>query len=95
MFIVLLKLSDNKAQASQFMDGHKAWIQRGFEDGIFLLVGSLQPNQGGGILVHNTTLGDLENRVKGDPFVAENVVTADILEITPTKVDERLGFLFG
>lgn len=95
MFVVLLRFSDNKAQAGQFMDGHKAWIQRGLEDGVFLLVGSLQPNQGGAILAHNTTLSDLENLVKGDPFVTEKVVTADILEITPTKVDTRLEFLLG
>lgn len=93
MFIVLLKFSDNKAQASQFMDGHNAWIKSGFEDGIFLMVGSLQPNQGGGIMAHNTSLEDLQNRVDDDPFVAENIVTAEILEITPAKTDERLGFL--
>lgn len=95
MFVVLLKFSDNKAQAGQFMDGHKAWIQRGLEEGIFLLTGSLQPNQGGGILAHNTTRSDLEGRVKDDPFVAEKVVTAEILEITPAKVDARLEFLLG
>jgi uncharacterized protein YciI len=95
MFIVLLKFSDNKAKAGQFIDGHKAWIQRGLEEGIFLLVGSLQPNQGGGILAHNTTLLDLESRVKDDPFVAEKVVTAEILEITPAKADARLEFLLG
>ena len=59
MFIVLLKFSDNKAKASQLMDGHNEWIKRGFDDGIFLVVGSLQPNLGGGILAHNTTLSDL------------------------------------
>lgn len=95
MFIVLLKFSDNKAQAGQFMDGHKTWIQRGVDDGVFLLVGSLQPNGGGGILAHGTTLSDLESRVNDDPFVAENVVTAEILEITPAKADERLAFLLG
>jgi len=31
--------------------------------------------------------------VNGDPFVAENVVSAEILEITPSKADERLKFL--
>ena len=54
MFIVLLKFSDNKGKASQFMEGHKEWIKRGFEDGVFLLVGSHQPNLGGGIVAHNT-----------------------------------------
>lgn len=93
MFIVLLKFSDNKGQASQFMEGHNEWIRRGFDDGVFLLVGSLQPNLGGGIVVHNLTLSDLQGRVNNDPFVAENVVRAEILEISPSKADERLKFL--
>jgi len=95
MFIVLLKFSGNKGQAGQFMEGHNEWIKRGFDDDVILLAGSLQPNMGGGILAHNTSLSDLQSRVNNDPFVAENVVSAEILEITPSKVDERLKFLFG
>ena len=93
MFIVLLKFAANKGQASQFMDGHKEWISRGFADGIFLLIGNLQPNLGGGIVAHNTTLADLQARVNLDPFVAENIVSAEIIEITPTRTDARLSFL--
>jgi uncharacterized protein YciI len=95
MFIVLLKFSDNKAQAGQFMDGHKEWIKRGFDDGVFLVAGSLQPDLGGGIVAHKLSLSDLRGRLNGDPFVRENVVTAEIVEITPSKVDERLTFLLG
>jgi len=95
MFVVLLKFSNNRGQAGQFMEGHKAWIKRGFDDGVFLLVGSLQPNSGGGIVAHNTSLSELQSRVSDDPFVAEKVVSAEILEITPSKVDERLNFLLG
>jgi hypothetical protein len=29
MFIVLLKFSDNKGQAGEFMEGHNEWIKRG------------------------------------------------------------------
>ncbi len=93
MFVVLLKFSANKEQAGQFMAGHKEWIKRGFDDGVFLLAGSLQPNLGGGIVAHNTTLSDLQDRVNNDPFVAENVVSAEILEITPAMSEERLNFL--
>lgn len=93
MFIVLLKFSSNKGQAGQFMDGHKEWIKRGFDDGVFLLAGSLQPNLGGGIVAHNISLADLQSRVNDDPFVAEKVVTAEILEITPARTDDRLKFL--
>ena len=93
MFIVLLKFSGNKAQAGQFMEAHNTWIQQGFDDGVFLLVGSLQPNLGGSIVVHNTALSELQERVNQDPFVAENIVSAEILEITPAKADTRLDFL--
>jgi uncharacterized protein YciI len=95
MFIVLLKFSSNKSQAGQFMEGHKEWIERGIEDDVFVLVGSLQPNLGGGIVAHNTSLPDLQRRVNEDPFVAEHIVSAEILEITPAKVDERLKFLLS
>ncbi|MGF1629782.1 MAG: YciI family protein [Kiloniellaceae bacterium] len=95
MFIVLLKFAGNKSQAGRFMEGHKEWLKRGFDDGIFLLAGGLQPNLGGGIAAHNTSLSELQSRVSDDPFVAENVVSAEILEITPSKADERLEFLLG
>jgi hypothetical protein len=48
---------------------------------------------GGGIVAHNTSLPDLQRRVNNDPFVVENVVNAEILEITPSKADPRLEFL--
>jgi len=95
MFIVLLRFSDNKGQAGQFMDAHKEWIERGFDDGVFALAGSLQPSAGGAIMAHNTSLPDLQARVNDDPFVAENVVSAEILEIAPSKTDDRLAFLAG
>ena len=95
MFIVLLRFSGDKSQAGQLMQGHNEWIKRGFDDGVFLLVGSLRPNLGGGIVAHNTSLSDLQSRVNDDPFVAENVVSAEVLEVTPSKIDERLNFLLG
>lgn len=93
MFVVLLRFSDNKSQVAEFMEGHKAWLQSGFNDGVFLLAGSLQPNLGGGIVAHNTSLADLQSRVGNDPFVVENVVNAEILEISASKADSRLEFL--
>jgi len=95
MFIVLLKFSSNKGQAGQFMEGHKAWIKRGFDDGVFLLAGSLEPDLGGGILAHNASLPALQSRVNYDPFVAKDVVRAEIFEIDPAKADDRLKFLLG
>jgi len=93
VFIVQLKFTENKRQAGQYMDAHNNWIKQGFDDGVFSLVGKLQPNLGGGIIAHNTTLVDLKKRINDDPFIVENIVFAEILEIDPIKMDERLSFL--
>lgn len=95
MFLVFLKFSHNKSQASQHMDGHKNWLQAGFDDDVFLAAGSLKPNLGGGIIANNITLPELEARVAKDPFVAESIVSAEIIEMSVAKTDERLSFLLG
>ena len=93
MHIIFLKFSSNKSKAGQFMERHKAWVKRGFDDGIFLLAGSLEPNLGGGILAHNTSSAELQRRVNEDPFVTEDVVKPEIFELDPGRADERLQFL--
>lgn len=93
MFVVLLKFSDNKSRASDFMQGHNEWIKRGIDDGKFVLVGSIKPSAGGSILAIDNSLAALQERVNADPFVVENIVRAEILEISPGKWDERLAFL--
>lgn len=93
MFVVLLKFTGDKSRAGQLMEGHKRWIERGFADGVFALVGTLQPSAGGAVLAHGISRADLETRVNEDPFVTEKLVTPEILEITPSRADERLAFL--
>lgn len=93
MFIVLLKFSDKKEKAGEFMEDHNKWVKKGFDDDVFILAGSLHPNLGGSIMANNTSSAELQNRVNEDPFVVNNVVNAEILEIIPARTDERLTFL--
>ena len=95
MFIILLRYTDNKAKAAEYLDEHIAWAKQGMKDGVFLTVGTLQPNQGGGIMAHNEERSKLEIRVNEDPFVQQGIVEAEILEITPSMADERLQFLIA
>jgi uncharacterized protein YciI len=95
MFLVLLKFSQNKLQASQWMDGHKAWLQSGFDDGVFLMSGSLSPHSGGAILAHGLSRDALEARVAADPFVVHKVVNAELIEIAASRADSRLNFLLA
>lgn len=93
MFVITLRFSQNKSAAAQFMEAHRAWIRQGIQDGVFALAGSLQPNAGGAIIAHNTSLTALRERIALDPFVAEGVVTAEVLDIAPSMTDERLAYL--
>lgn len=93
MFIILLKFSENPARAPELMAGHKAWLDQGFADGVFLMAGSIQPGLGGTVIARGETQDAIEARVQGDPFVRENVVAAEVLTIDPARVDDRLAFL--
>ncbi len=93
MFLVTLRFGENKAAAPRFTDAHNSWLKRGFDDGVFLLAGSLEPAGGGGIVAAGIARADLEARIAEDPFVAEKIVVPEFVEIVPGRVDPRLAFL--
>jgi uncharacterized protein YciI len=93
MFIVILRFSENRSKAAELMEAHDQWLRRGFDDGTFLLAGSLGAREGGAILAHAASRAELESRVRTDPFVARDVVEPEIVEIAPSKADARLSFL--
>ncbi|MDO3380624.1 YciI family protein [Gilvimarinus algae] len=95
MFVILLRFSENRDRAGDYMAAHNEWIKEGFADEVFLLAGSLRPGIGGAIVAHNTSLEALQARTAQDPFVVHTVVTAEILDIAPGRVDERLSFLMA
>lgn len=95
MYVVLLRFAEGRSAAPTHLAGHNEWLERGFADGVFVLAGSIQPAQGGAIVAHGASAQDLQARVAADPFVSEGVVRAEIIEITPGRVDDRLAFLLG
>jgi len=60
-----------------------------------MMVGSVKPQEGGAIWASACTKAELTQRVNADPFVAEKVVTAEIIEIEPNHTNEQLAFLLN
>ncbi len=87
MYIVFLRFSANRGAAAEHMEGHRAWIGRGFDDGVFLMSGSLAPGLGGVVIAQNEDREALERRVQDDPFVTEDVVTPEIHAVEPGRVN--------
>ena len=93
MIIVFLKFSKNKSQAPTYMKEHNSWLKQGFEDGVFHMAGSIQPAEGGAIIVHSLSLEETKARVETDPFVEHGVVTAEFIEVSPSITSENMSFL--
>ncbi|QGG96955.1 hypothetical protein GH723_03455 [Actinomarinicola tropica] len=93
MYLVTLEITD-PTHAGAHAPGHAAWIDRGVEDGVFLLVGSV-PGRGGAILARRTSEATLSARVHQDPFVAHGVATPTITEIVPSRIHPELAAAVG
>lgn len=94
MFVVLLRFAEQRARARELLDAHNAWLRAGFDEGVFVLAGSIQPAAGGAILACGVSRDVLEQRVAADPFVTDSVVSAEIIDIVPSRVDPRLACLY-
>ena len=95
MFIIFLEFTEKRDKAKEYMEGHKAWLESGFNQGWFVLAGSLKSSAGGSIIAHNASLDNLERFVSADPFVKAGIVAPKIVELEAFKVDERLKFLIA
>jgi len=93
MLVTFLRFAENRAAAPAFMTGHNEWIAKGFADGVFLCVGSLQPSAGGAILSQGESRADHEARVATDPFIVQRIVTAEIHEVDPKRTIPALDFM--
>lgn len=93
MFVLLLKFGENRTRTLDLMPAHKAWIDEGLADGVFLLIGSLMPQAGGAIIAYDESRANIEERLARDPFVVEGVVTTEIFEIAPNRAADSLRFL--
>lgn len=93
LYLVLLRFSKSRAGAGELMASHNAWIARGLADGVFLVVGALQPGLGGALVASGLGRPELDARLAEDPFVANEVVTVEVIEVSPVKTDPRLSFL--
>ena len=95
MHFVLLKFGPNRSQAAQWMAGHKEWIEKGINDGVFLLAGSLESAQGGALLATKLSKAEVTALVEEDPFVKHQVVEPEIISVAPSRMVEGFAPLLG
>lgn len=88
MQIVFLKFSENKGKAKDFIEAHNQWLEIGFEKHGFQIAGSIKPNSGGAIIANLSDANVLEEYIKSDPFIVNNIVTYELAEISINRASE-------
>lgn len=92
MFIVLMHLMDG-SNASTYIEGHKAWIRKAFDEDVLFYVGGRRKGGGNAMIANGLSHEELSARVDQNPLVANGVVSAEIIELDTTLSDPRMAFM--
>ena len=95
MFVILIRYKVPLTQIDAALADHRGWLDKGYDDGIFILAGPQNPRSGGVILAHNTSREDLRARLLTDPFYHQGLADFEIIDMIARKADPRLAFLLG
>lgn len=85
MFILSLTYVKPQEEADRLMEPHMAWVNAGYDRGMFLASGRKVPRTGGVILA-NGERTQIEAYVAADPFAIEGVAEYAISEVVVTRV---------
>lgn len=86
MFVIELTYVAPLAQLDAAMARHMAFLRAQYADGTFLVSGRKVPRDGGIILATGDDRAAIEALVARDPFVAEGLATARVIEFRASQL---------
>jgi uncharacterized protein YciI len=95
MFVITLTYLADLAEIDSAMPRHMAYLRRQYKDGTFLVSGRQVPRVGGVIIATGVTREELERRIALDPFVADGLAEASIVEFKASQTAPQLKGLLG
>lgn len=93
MFIIILTYTKPLEEVDRHLADHKDWVKQGFDDGVFVLSGGQRPRVGGALIAIGGDRKAIDDRVQSDPFVRNGVASAQVLEVVPSTLDDRVSLL--
>lgn len=94
MFIIELTYKKSLAEADTYLQGHRDFLDRYYEQGLFLASGPKHPREGGVILAQGER-EHIEAIVKEDPFYQQGIADYRIIELVVRKACAELSFLLA
>ena len=91
MFLLLSRYLKPIEEVDRFLDEHRAFLDRHYDAGLFVVSGSQQPRVGGVIVTADASRETIDRAMEQDPFVREGISQYEIIEFTPSK--RAVGFM--
>lgn len=90
MFLLLSRYLKTIEEIERVLPEHRAFLDRHYAAGHFVVSGPLEPRTGGVIVTCTMPRAQLESILADDPFVLEAISAYEILEFRPTKRHDAL-----
>jgi len=84
MFIVTLTYLKPVEEIDALMHDHVEWLNKGYEQGLFIASGRRVPRVGGVILARSGDEQALRDALARDPFVIHGAARCDLVEFAPS-----------
>ncbi|WP_019143301.1 YciI family protein [Noviherbaspirillum massiliense] len=91
MFVILLNYVKPLEDIDRVIAPHRAFLERHYASGHFLLSGRQEPRTGGVIIAAAKDRAEVEAIVRQDPFHEAGVAEYTIVEFLPTMAAEALS----
>lgn len=85
MFIITLTYKAPIEEVDKYLIEHRAFLDTGYQQNIFIASGPKQPRTGGIILSQLKNRIELEAFIKNDPFFINHIADVEITEFSPVK----------
>ena len=95
MFVILLNYIKPLSEVDHFVGEHRAFLERHYAAGHFLMSGRKEPRTGGVILAKAASKAEIEKIVQDDPFHREQIAEYEIIEFVPSMTTNALAEFKG
>ena len=90
MFIVSLTYIQPLEKIEEFLDEHRTFLDKFYQQGKFLMSGRKEPRTGGIIIMNAKDLDEVNQIIEQDPFHQHKIADYQVIEFYPSKVANGL-----
>lgn len=90
LFVMIVTYIKPMDEVNAHLEGHRAFLAKGYEDGVLMMSGGQNPRVGGVIVGKFDDKSAALEFVGLDPFYINDVASYDVVEFVPSKYIKEL-----